>query len=299
MLSLALAATMLLNTAASANPGFHLRYWTAPLEALVPPLLLIAVGQLGGSSLGLRGLAALPPSAVLLSIAVGRFDLIAPVSIGSAALCLAGLIWMDRKAEYGSAPASSFARLLIVWLGAFLALRIAAEAEAFASVPVRSSGAYLLALFALLFLSTRILFLCLSSPSVLFLPPPKYRNSFLLDADMDELERRIGALLQGQKLYLQPELKLARVAELAGATEREISQVVNSRFGTNFAGLINRLRSEEAAMRLSANPSASITALVYDVGFGSKSAFQREFARRFGVSASEYRRRSAQSDVGE
>ena len=188
--------------------------------------------------------------------------------------------------------AAAFARLLIVWFAAFLVLRIMLEAQAPKLGPVRGSSIYLLVLFGLVLLSTRILFLCLSSPNVLIAVPPKYQSSPLSDPDLDALELRIRDLLETKKVYRKPDLKLAEVARLVGAVDREISQVVNSRFGTNFAALVNRLRVEEAAERLASSGSTAITTILFDVGFGSKSAFQREFARRFEISPSEYRRRA-------
>jgi AraC-like DNA-binding protein len=62
-----------------------------------------------------------------------------------------------------------------------------------------------------------------------------------------------------------------------------------TQLGANVSAYLNRRRVEYAADAL-LKRSDPITTIMYDSGFGSKSAFQREFRKRFSMSPSEYRR---------
>jgi AraC-like DNA-binding protein len=82
------------------------------------------------------------------------------------------------------------------------------------------------------------------------------------------------------------------------APARHVSQAVNSRFGVNVAAWINMRRAEAAGqmIRQTADAPMAMTAIMMAAGFGSKSAFQREFRKHFGITPSEYRGRSESTD---
>ena len=58
----------------------------------------------------------------------------------------------------------------------------------------------------------------------------------------------------------------------------------------NLPARLNVLRIEAAAGLLDEPSGLQVTTVMYDVGFGSKSAFQREFRRRFGLTAGSRRK---------
>jgi AraC-like DNA-binding protein len=105
-----------------------------------------------------------------------------------------------------------------------------------------------------------------------------------------DIERRLLALLDAERLFLEPGLTLGAVARRLKVSPRRLSQAISARSGENFRGLVNRKRAQHAAHALG-DPTVSITAVMFDAGFGSKSAFQREFRRCHGVSPSEFRQR--------
>ena len=71
----------------------------------------------------------------------------------------------------------------------------------------------------------------------------------------------------------------------------QLSQVINTSLGQNFYNLINSYRVEEAKQQLSASDkqNQTILAIAYDVGFNSKSVFNKAFKKFTGTTPSKYR----------
>lgn len=187
-------------------------------------------------------------------------------------------------------------RLFVVLLAGSLALLVTLRApiayEAQLGVALPQSGAYLALLLAILTLSSAALLIELRSPSLLGAPATylKYAGNALSDAALDTLNERFLRLMQSEKPFLDSAAGLAEVASALDASERHLSQLANARHGVTFPALLNQCRVEEAA-RLLRDPGCTspVTTIMYDAGFGSKSAFQREFQKRFGMSPTAYR----------
>ncbi|MDO1560479.1 helix-turn-helix domain-containing protein [Brevundimonas sp. 2R-24] len=154
----------------------------------------------------------------------------------------------------------------------------------------RDGAAYPLLLAATFALSSWMLFLALTRRPPFDTPPrPKYARSYLSAADVRDLRARIDAQLASD-VWRDPDLDLDGFAQRIGATPREASQVINAQFGCNFAALIARRRAEAAARLLRERPDLTITEVMFEAGYGSKSAFHRAFRDRWGRSPGDYRR---------
>mgnify|MGYP003575508170 CR=1 FL=1 len=104
---------------------------------------------------------------------------------------------------------------------------------------------------------------------------------------------RVGMELQ--KLYLNQSLTIEEFSNDIGAPYRDVSNIINQHFNTNFFEFINNRRVEEAK-RMLADPaydSLSIQEVLHESGFNSTSAFQRFFKRLTGVSPRVYRKSRA------
>ncbi len=114
------------------------------------------------------------------------------------------------------------------------------------------------------------------------------------DPRFDEVQARLGVLMDGGELYREPALTIAEVARRSGYPEYLVSAVINRRFGCNFWEYINRLRVEAARAHL-ADPADARTILdiAWACGFTSKSTFNSAFKRQVGTTPSAYRRRAA------
>lgn len=118
-------------------------------------------------------------------------------------------------------------------------------------------------------------------------PPPETRTS-----DDAEIVAAVDALMRTKRLYRDPDLSLDRLARRAGIPARQISTAINRVFGRNVSQVLNEYRIEEAK-RLLASSDLPVTAILFDVGFQTKSNFNREFLRVTGMTPSDYRRSSA------
>jgi AraC-like DNA-binding protein len=105
-----------------------------------------------------------------------------------------------------------------------------------------------------------------------------------------EVLNRVQALMETDKLFLQPKLTLDMVAERAGAPARMVSAVINSHYGVNFSQLVNQYRVKEVLERIKDPASQHMTLLgiALDCGFNSKSSFNQIFKTVTGETPSAY-----------
>jgi AraC-like DNA-binding protein len=92
--------------------------------------------------------------------------------------------------------------------------------------------------------------------------------------------------------WCEPDLTLTELARRLGTNTAYLSRAVNEGLGMNFNAFINRMRAEEVARRLRADPAPrDLLQLALDSGFSSKATFNRAFRAEFGVTPSEFRAR--------
>ncbi|TPE53327.1 helix-turn-helix transcriptional regulator [Maribrevibacterium harenarium] len=110
--------------------------------------------------------------------------------------------------------------------------------------------------------------------------------------DAEGIIQRLTTLLETQKLYLEPDLTLARLARKLGLPSRQISAAVNLCLEQNISQWINGYRIAHA-QHLLKNTDLAITEIYLEAGFQTKSNFHREFSRLVGVTPSAYRKDSS------
>jgi AraC-like DNA-binding protein len=95
-------------------------------------------------------------------------------------------------------------------------------------------------------------------------------------------------VLRDGGLAKDPNLTLNRLARRMGLPARNVSRAVNLVKKRNVSQFVNDVRVAEAC-RLLENRDVSITQVIYDSGFQTKSNFNREFLRVMGKSPREWR----------
>lgn len=98
----------------------------------------------------------------------------------------------------------------------------------------------------------------------------------------------IDTLMRSKALYRDTDLNLVRLARRLGKPARQVSQAINRIHGISVSHYVNNFRVEEAC-RLLVETDDTITRLMFDAGFISKSNFNREFLRVTGRSPSQWR----------
>lgn len=99
-----------------------------------------------------------------------------------------------------------------------------------------------------------------------------------IDEETSALFDRATALLEAEKLYLDPDLNLTRLARRLHVPVKKLSTAINQSTGENVSRLINgyRINAVCAALR---DGNMSITQAMFAAGFSTKSNFNTEFSR--------------------
>lgn len=120
----------------------------------------------------------------------------------------------------------------------------------------------------------------------------KYEKSALTDELADAYLKKLQELMRERRLFLERDLSLATLAQIAGLSPHHLSQVLNERLGRNFYDYINSQRIAEAERLLAAAdaPEQNIAAVAFAVGFNTLSAFNAAFRKFNGQTPSRYRR---------
>ncbi|WP_246827432.1 helix-turn-helix domain-containing protein [Rhizobium croatiense] len=103
----------------------------------------------------------------------------------------------------------------------------------------------------------------------------------------------VDALMVTRKLYRDANLNLDRLARKAGIPARQISAAINRAMDKNVSQYVNDYRIGEACRLLSVTEK-SVTEVMFDVGFQTKSNFNREFRRVTDMTPLAWRQRKAE-----
>ena len=106
----------------------------------------------------------------------------------------------------------------------------------------------------------------------------KYKNSSLTDRMSEELKAKLNHLLETEKIYLQSELNLIKLADQLNIDRYSMSQVINEGFGKGFYELMNEYRIEEAKSILR-DTDKNIGDVIFEVGFNNHASFYKAFKK--------------------
>lgn len=122
----------------------------------------------------------------------------------------------------------------------------------------------------------------------------------LTGLDLRQLHFDLVELMTEDKLYLDENLTLARLAEELDIKPHQLSEFLNKHMQTNFNRFINQFRVEKAVKRLIEKPELNILDVAFECGFSSKTAFNRAFQNLKGTSPSRYiEKKRAEWQAGE
>jgi len=107
-------------------------------------------------------------------------------------------------------------------------------------------------------------------------------------ADDTRIEAAAGGLLQKDRLFLDPDLTVQRLARRLHVPARALSGAINRTRGMNVSQYVNEFRLTHAADLL-VTTDDSVTRIAEQSGFLTRSNFYREFQRVHGCSPTEFR----------
>ncbi len=142
----------------------------------------------------------------------------------------------------------------------------------------------------LLYLLILLLVFNKNKDSILFRKQAKYGSSKIAETKAQKLIDQLTELMQKEKLYKNPNLKLAIVAENLNVLPHQISQIINANLNKTFSAYINEFRVEEAKRLLLSNESFSLEGIGYECGFNSKSTFYATFKKLTTVTPAQFKK---------
>lgn len=101
---------------------------------------------------------------------------------------------------------------------------------------------------------------------------------------------RIVVVMADEKLYLDPDLDIYKLADAVGSSRSIVSSCINTITGNSFRVWLGAYRLSLFEKMLQNEPDAPIDVLIALCGYKDQSTFRRQFKKFFGITAGEYRR---------
>lgn len=121
----------------------------------------------------------------------------------------------------------------------------------------------------------------------------KYKKSPLTDKLKKTYLDQLQTFMQQNKPHLKDDITLPQLADQCSIPRNYLSQVINEELKVNFYIFINNHRIEEAKAILSdpRKKKKSVTEIMYEVGFNSRSTFFTLFQRATGTTPAKFRKK--------
>lgn len=118
----------------------------------------------------------------------------------------------------------------------------------------------------------------------------KYEGAKLKNGQKSSLVAGLIRLFQEEKVFLNPDLKLADVAQRLEVQPHTLTALINSELKKSFFELLNQYRVREFIIKAKDPEYAhlSIFGIAQETGYKSKSSFNTAFKKQTGVTPSEY-----------
>ena len=113
----------------------------------------------------------------------------------------------------------------------------------------------------------------------------------LTEERANEITVMLDKLMQEKASYLDPDLTLAMLSRKLGIPAKQISTAVNQVHKKSISRVINEYRIEHAKKAL-LTTDETVTQILMNAGFQTKSNFNREFSRLTGLTPSAFRKQS-------
>lgn len=115
-------------------------------------------------------------------------------------------------------------------------------------------------------------------------------NTFITEENYKSILR----LMSEKELYTNPQLKLVDISNAMGFSERNTSLIIKTYHQGNFYDFLNSFRIEEAKrLFIEKQDELTISEVLYEVGFNSKSVFNTLFKKKEGMTPSQFKKNHA------
>ena len=119
---------------------------------------------------------------------------------------------------------------------------------------------------------------------------PKYSQSKLSLKDLETLKITLENLMEEKKPYLNSKLLKSELSEMLGVSNPEMARLLNEKIGMNFFEFVNYYRIKEFISLAKTEEAKNLTlfGIAQEVGFNSKTTFNKSFKNLMGDSPSVY-----------
>ena len=123
-------------------------------------------------------------------------------------------------------------------------------------------------------------------------PKKKYEKSALQEVDKMKILEQLKHCMEEDKEYANPLVSQPHISKKLGIPVHHISQVINEKLNQSFFEMIATYRIEKAKSLLQDpdHDHLTIEDLADEVGYNSKSAFNRSFKKHTGLTPSEFKK---------
>lgn len=125
-------------------------------------------------------------------------------------------------------------------------------------------------------------------------------NITSISAEMvEKTVHRLKTAMETDKLYLDPELTVEKVARHVQLPPKTVSLVLNQHLQKSFNTFVNAYRIDAVKQRLTdpASEHLTLTGIAFECGFNSQATFQRTFKQMTGLSPTEYVAKQAKTTL--
>lgn len=113
-------------------------------------------------------------------------------------------------------------------------------------------------------------------------------RSSLKTENFEDLYERFRLMMEKDKPYLDPNLRVNTMAEKLFTNRSYLSQAIKFKSGMNFCQIVNQFRVREAMRVYAMDPKLSADQLAKRVGFNSQTTFNTAFRLNSGYTPSEW-----------
>ena len=116
----------------------------------------------------------------------------------------------------------------------------------------------------------------------------RYSNKSIDTKQALELEAKLKELMQQERLFQNPRLKLPELAQRLEVPPHLLSQFLNDNLGQSFSEFVHSYRVEAACILLRSKPQLTMEGIGQEVGFRSKTSFYTAFKKIKGQTPSQF-----------
>ena len=117
----------------------------------------------------------------------------------------------------------------------------------------------------------------------------RYEKSALSEEQKEWLKDKIVKVLREEEFYKDEKASLSVLSSKINSSNHYVSQVINEKMGKTYFELLAQYRIDEACRLLKSDEQLTVEQVAFDVGYNSKSAFNKKFKEIKGETPREFR----------